>query len=101
MTLEELARRLAGTGFPVAYRAFRTRQATPFLCYVYVYDSQFFADDEMYFCSGHYQVELYTRTKDLDAESRVEAALAGLCWEKSEEYIQDEKVYQILYEIEV
>ena len=29
------------------------------------------------------------------------AALDGLCWEKSEEYIDAEKIYQLTYEIEV
>ena len=48
MTQEELARRLTDTGLPVAYRAFRTRQDPPYICYVYVYDAQFFADDVMY-----------------------------------------------------
>ena len=38
MTQKELAQRLAATGLPVAYRAFRTRQAPPFICYLYVYD---------------------------------------------------------------
>lgn len=66
-----------------------------------MYDAQFFADDVMYYSTGHYQVELYTSSKDPAAEAKVEAALEGLCWEKSEEYLQDEKVYQILYEIEV
>lgn len=99
MTQKELAQRLAATGLPVAYRAFRTRQAPP--CYLYVYDSQFFADNEMYYSTGHYQVELYTSTKDLAAEAKVEAALDGLCWEKSEEYIDAEKIYQLTYEIEV
>lgn len=32
---------------------------------------------------------------------KVEAALDGLCWEKSEEYIDAEKIYQLTYEIEV
>ena len=101
MTQKELAQRLAATGLPVAYRACRVRKAPPFICYLYVYDSQFFADNEMYYSTGHYQVELYTSTKDLAAEAKVEAALDGLCWEKSEEYIDAEKIYQLTYEIEV
>ena len=101
MTQKELAQRLVATGLPVAYRAFRTRQAPPFICYLYVYDSQFFADNEMYYSTGHYQVEFYPSTKDLAAEAKVEAALDGLCWEKSEEYIDAEKIYQLTYEIEV
>ena len=85
MTQKELAQRLAATGLPVAYRAFRTRQEPPFVCYLYVYDTQFYADDEMYFSAGHYQVELYTSAKDPETEAKVEAALDGLGWEKSEE----------------
>ena len=46
-------------------------------------------------------IELYTESKDLEAENAVEAALKGLCWEKSEEYLDDEQCYEIIYEIEV
>ena len=101
MTLEELAALLEKTGLPVAYQAFRTRQDPPFLCYRFVYDTQFFADNQMYYGAGHYQVELYTCLKDPAEEGTVEAALSGLCWEKSEEYIGSEQIYQITYEIEV
>ena len=101
MTQEELARRLADTGLPVAYRAFRTRQEPPYVCYLYVYDTQMYADDQVYYSAGHYQVELYTRTKRSDLENLVEASLEGLCWEKNEEYIDAEKIYQLTYEIEV
>lgn len=101
MTQEELARRLTDTGLPVAYRAFRTRQEPPYVCYLYVYDTQMYADDQVYYSAGHYQVELYTRTKRPDLETLVEASLEGLCWEKNEEYIDAEKIYQLTYEIEV
>lgn len=101
MTQKKLADRLAGTGLPVAYRAFRTRQAPPYICYLYAYDTKFFADDTMYFSAGHYQVELYTNVKSPEMESLVEDALADLNWEKTEEYLASEKLYQILYEIEV
>ena len=101
MTQKKLADRLAGTGLPVAYRAFRTRQAPPYICYLYAYDTKFFADDTKYFSAGHYQVELYTNVKSPEVESWVEDALADLNWEKTEEYLASEKLYQILYEIEV
>ena len=55
----------------------------------------------MYFSAVHYQVELYTSVKSPDMESVVEDALTGLNWEKTEEYLASEKLYQILYEIEV
>ena len=46
-------------------------------------------------------MELYTSTKDPETEAKVEAALSGVCWEKAEEYIDAEKIYQLTYEIEV
>lgn len=101
MTQKELAGRLVGIGLPVAYLAFRTRQTPPYVCYLYTYDTKFFADDTVYFSVGHYQVELYTSVKSPDAEALVEGALSGLCWEKSETYLDSERLYQILYEIEV
>ena len=101
MTQEELAQRLAGLGLPVSYRAFRTRQDPPFICYLYVYDTTLYADDEAYYSAGHYQVELYTSTKSPALEDLVESALHGLCWEKNEEYLDAEKLYQLTYEIEV
>ena len=57
----------------------------------------------MYFRTARYQVELYTKRKDPAAEKQVEDTLAesGIAFEKSEAYIQNEKLYQILYEIEV
>ena len=36
-----------------------------------------------------------------EAENAVETALKDLCWEKSEEYLDDEQCYEIIYEIEV
>lgn len=101
MTTKELAKRLEQAGFPLAYGAFRSRQDPPFLCYQYVYDTILYADDAPYWFVGHYQVELYTAAKDPDAEARVEAALSGLIWEKEEEYLSDQQVYEIKYEIEV
>jgi hypothetical protein len=48
-------------------------------------------------------IELYTRRKDEASEAAVEAALneKNIVWEKYEEYIDDEEVYQITYEVEV
>ena len=101
MTIEQLAALLEATGLPVAYQAFRTRQDPPFLCYRFIYDVQFFADDEVYFSTGHYQVELYTSQKSPDTERAVEAALGDLGWDKTEAYLDEERIYQIIYEIEV
>ena len=103
MTLEELKDLLGTTGFPVAYREWPENEAPPlpFICYLVTYSNNFAADGQVYYPIDHVQVELYTKLKDQEAEDKVEQAMSGLFWEKTETYISTEKCYQILYEIEV
>lgn len=101
MTLQELHTKLKTTGYPVAYRAFKSSQKPPFVCYLVVYDHNFSADGRVYSKVKHVQIELYTAAKDETAEAKVETALDGLFFEKSEIYIDAEQTYQILYEVEV
>ena len=55
----------------------------------------------MYYEVSNVRVELYTELKNQTLEKTVEAALTGFFYNKSEDYISAEKVYQIIYEIEV
>lgn len=98
---EKLAKQLRTTGYPVAYRAFEKRQKMPFICWLEAYSNNFAADGLVYQPFSHIQVELYTYRKDKEAEQRVEQALAGYFWEKSETYIESENAYQIIYDLEV
>ena len=52
--------------------------------------------------SNKVDIELYTDEKDFELEERVEAALdaADLFWQKSEQYIKSENMYEVLYEVE-
>lgn len=108
MTLEEIYTVLNGiSGFEgkVAYRAFPEGHAPalPFICYLAPYSHNVFADGEVYKTINHIQIELYSRTKDVTSESLLEAALnrAGLPWEKTEDYLDDERCFQVIYETEV
>lgn len=103
MTLEALASALESTGLPVTYLAWPEGSAPPlpFICYLVVSSNNLFADGQVYLTVQRIHVELYTKVKDLDAESRVEDALREIPWQKSETYLNTEKCYQILYEIEV
>lgn len=101
MTLAELKTILAATGIPVAYRFFGERQAPPFLCY-YLYNTENVgADGGVYYEVSNVRIELYTELKNQELEKVVEAALTGFFYNKSETYINSEKIYQIIYEIEV
>lgn len=103
MTLEALASVLESTGLPVTYLAWPEGSAPPlpFICYLVASTNNLFADGQVYLTVQRIHVELYTKVKDLDAESRVENALREIPWQKSETYLNTEKCYQILYEIEV
>lgn len=103
MTGAELSRVLQGSGVPFAYRKWETAQKPPFGVYLLVEESNMYADGALYFHIGRYQIELYTAKKDIAAEKKVEAALAGagIPYAKSEYYIESEKLYEILYECEV
>lgn len=103
MTLKELSSQLETTGLPVTYRAWPDKGAPPlpYICYLVSYSNNFGADNRVYRKINHIQVELYTKLKDPKSEDKVEQALSSLYWEKTEEYIDSEKCYQILYEIEV
>lgn len=103
MRLEDLKALLAATGLPVAYRAWPEKEAPPlpYLCYLVAYSNNFGADDRVYHQSSHIQVELYTRQKDPDAEDKVETALSSFYWDKTETYLDTERCYQILYEMEM
>lgn len=103
MALEELEKQLKATGLPVVYRAWPEKKAPPmpFICYLAAYSNNFSADGGVYHQADHIQIELYTRFKDPGSEDKVEQALSSFYWEKTETYIDSEKCYQILYEIEV
>ena len=65
-------------------------------------DNNFVADGTVFHKADIVQVELYTKHKDLETEEKVEQALSfDFVWSKEEEYIDSEKIYQIIYEIEV
>lgn len=103
MTLEKLKDILKSSGLPVVYRAWQEGSAPllPYICYLVAYSNNFAADGSVYANINHIQIELYTKIKEPDTEKKVEQALFNFVWEKTETYIESEKCYQILYEIEV
>lgn len=101
MTISEIGKLLEATGIPVRYGFFKEPQKPPFICYVVAYSNNCFADDAVIQRIDHIQVELYTEKKNEEAEDKVEKALSSFSWNKEENYIDDEKLWQILYEMEV
>ena len=92
---------LKTTNLPVAYHHFTSPPSPPYVVYLFSYSSNFGADNKVYDAEKNFQVELYTKTKDLASEKLIEDALNGadVYWEKTETYIDSEGLYQVLYEI--
>ena len=92
---------LKTTELPVAYHHFTSPPSPPYIVYLFSYNSNFGADNKVYDAAKNFQVELYTKTKDLASEKLIEDALNGadVYWEKTEMYIESEGLYQVLYEI--
>ncbi len=103
VTLDEFKEILCTSGLPVAYRAFPENEAPPlpFICYLVTESNNFAADGQVYYGANCVQIELYTQYKQPEVEEKVEKALSSFYWEKSEEYIDSERCYQIIYELEV
>ena len=104
MTTESIATMLSGLNIPTAYYQFpETQQGPPFLCFYYQSNNDMLADDVNYVRIDHLVVELYTDNKDFDLEKQLEAILTsnGLVWEKSEQYLDDERMNEVVYEMDV
>ena len=103
--MERLITILDSIGIPYAYDHFAEGESPqpPFICYLYPNSDNFSADGSAYFKINEVHIELYTDKKDLSLEGKVEAVLdeRGIFYEKSETWIDSEKLYEILYQFEV
>lgn len=105
MTYKEISDMIASIGLSYAYYEFPdgTEQQPPFICFYFPDSDDLFADNKNYVGIRHLYVELYTDEKDFALESTVEGVLTanGLTFRKSDDYIDSEKMWQTLYEMEV
>lgn len=108
MEQSELLVELKSLGLPVAYSHFtgigqNPVPPPPFITYQFAYSSDMIADNKNYLEISNFQVELYTSKKDLATEKKVQDKLKelNLPYSKVESWLDDEKLYQILYEIQL
>ena len=101
MTLAEFKKLLDATGYPVAYSHFEKETTLPFITYLTPSTSNLIADNRVYQKINNVDVELYTKQKDLAAEQKLESVLdqAEIPYDVTEIFIEDQKVYQRIYEI--
>lgn len=103
MTSNELSDLLDQVGYPVVYHHWESSPSPPYIVYLFANSDNFGADDRVYEKINNYKIELYSNIKNVEAENKLEEVLdsADLFYEKSEEYIKSERLYQVLYEIQI
>ena len=105
MTQEQVLEMVKEMGIPCAYDHFAEGQSPepPFLVFLYPESRNFAADGGTYFKKNRLHIELYTEFKSAKLEERVEAVLDrhGIFYAKSEVWIESERLYEVLYGMEV
>lgn len=109
MTQQELYQALLTLGLPVAYSHFAEGgpssppPSPPYIIYLYTNSADVMADNQNYVERGNWQIELYSKTKDLVSEGKIEALLKSLRlpYRKFETFIESERLRQVIYEVQL
>ena len=106
MTHEEVMQMLAElSDIPFAYDHFSEGESPdpPFICFLFPGSENFSADNTVYAEFSNLNIELYTDEKNPELEDRLESVLNKyeIFWNKSEVWIETEKMYEVLYQMTV
>lgn len=105
MAVEQIKNMLSEVELPYEYDHFTTHNwiEPPFLVWRIPESNNFNADGITYAKIDVLNIELYSDTKDWDNEKKVEDVLEkyGIAYQKTESYLESEKMYEVLYEMEV
>jgi len=107
MQVSELYKKLKDLGLPIAYNKFidgkdgENDVSLPFILYREDDPDNFDADDKTYVSNRRFVIDLATEKKDYELEGKVEDLLSdlNLPYEKTENYIDMERLFQITYTI--
>jgi len=105
MTHGEAMAMVAEMGLPYAYHHFAEGESPepPFIVFLYPEADNFAADGIVYFKMNRLHIELYTDLKQPGLEETIETVLLkhGIFYGKTETWIESEKLYEVLYGMEV
>lgn len=105
MTYAEIASMIESTGLKNAYYQYPEGEAPelPYILFYYPGRNDFQADNKNYARIPQLNIELYTKEKDFDKEKLIEDLLDenDIPYDKEEQYIEKEKMYEVLYITEV
>ena len=96
---------MAEIDIPSAYDHFAEGESPepPFITYLLPRSNNFSADGRVYLHVEAVHIELYTDEKNPEVEAQVEAVLDrhSIFYDKSEVWIETEKLYEVLYSFEM
>ena len=105
MTQEQVITMVEVMGLPYAYDHFAEGQSPepPFLVFLSPESRNFAADGVVYYKKNRLHIELYTEYKSVELEEQMETVLEkhGIFYGKSEAWIESERLYEVLYGMEV
>lgn len=105
MSYEEINEMMMAMGLPFAYHHFSEGESPkpPFLIFLSPGENTFSADNLMYHSFKKLDIELYTDEKSPETEAEIEAVLRHhhIFYNKTETWIESEKFYEVLYQMEV
>ena len=105
MNYEAINEMMLEMGLPFAYHHFAEGESPrpPFLIFLSPGENTFGADNLMYHSFKKLDIELYTDEKSPETEERVEEILHqhNIYYTKTEVWIESERLYEVLYEMEV
>ena len=103
--MDKILEILSEIGLPFAYHHFAEGESPdpPFICYLTPGSDNFAADGKVYFKIDEYHIELYTDEKSPSQEAQLETVLDehGIFYDKTEVWIESERLYEVLYQFEL
>ncbi|NLM67493.1 MAG: hypothetical protein GX180_10020 [Enterococcus sp.] len=93
-------------GLPYAYHSFNASRKKaippPYIVYVFTGTQNIKADNRVRYKVDTYRLELYTSEKLPSVELQIENVLEKhyIPWDKSEVYIDDQSMFEIIYDID-
>ena len=102
--MQDLIDLLSETGIPFAYDHFAQGESPspPFITFLLPATNHFSADGKVYLKVDVVHIELYTDEKNPEREALVESVLDAhdIFYDKTEVWIESEKLYEVLYSFE-